>query len=159
MDQGQKAPALPLWELIETIRADRGWTWTQLARVAGVHRTTIDKWRHQPRSPHPPTVKQAAEGLGIDIQEAMKLAGIVPASDQQPEQGPSREPREEVETTSSDVRVARDEVLAAIDEDPELAIVVAQLLARARGGPPPTERASPDEASDPAYRDDPGDVA
>lgn len=159
MDQGQKAPALPLWELLETIRVDRGWTWTQLARVAGVHRTTIDKWRIQPRSPHPPTVKQAAEGLGIDATEAMKLAGIVPASTEVTQQGPSREPREEVEVASSDVRVARDQVLAAMEDDPELAIAFAQLLARARGGPPPTERASPDEVGDPAYRDETGDVA
>lgn len=81
MDQRQHAPARPLWERIERIRLDRGWTKVQLARATGVDRTTLDKWRYQPRSPQPPTVKQVAERLDIDQEEALRLAGITtPAS-------------------------------------------------------------------------------
>lgn len=76
MNQRKTAPARPLWERLERIRLDRGWTKVQLARVAGVDRTTLDKWRHQPRSPQPPTVKAVAEKLGIDSDEALRLAGI-----------------------------------------------------------------------------------
>lgn len=76
MNQRTHAPARALWDRIEQIRNQRGWTKVQLARATGVDRTTLDKWRTQPRSPQPPTVKQVAERLGIDHDEALRLAGI-----------------------------------------------------------------------------------
>lgn len=76
MDESRTAPGRPLWERLERIRLSNGWNKVRLAREAGVDRTTIDKWRYQPRSPQPPTVKIVAGNLGIDAEEALRLAGI-----------------------------------------------------------------------------------
>lgn len=70
-------PALPLWQRIENIRLREGWTRTQVAIHAGVARTTLDSWRRQPRPPLAPTIRDVADRLGIDRDEALRLAGIL----------------------------------------------------------------------------------
>lgn len=75
--QEEDAPARPLYDEVERIRLDNGWTRTQVAKRAGVARGTIDNWRTQRRSPLAPTVKDVAERLGIDADRALRLAGIL----------------------------------------------------------------------------------
>lgn len=71
-------PALPFYELVERIRNRNGWTKVRLAREIGVNRGTVDNWARQSRAPLAATIVPVAEALGIDIDEALALAGIVP---------------------------------------------------------------------------------
>lgn len=74
------APARPLWDRIQTACAERGWNMSRLERETGVTRQTIAKWKTQPRPPQAGTVSTVAQVLGIDLQEALQLAGILPAA-------------------------------------------------------------------------------
>lgn len=76
MTRQQSPPALPLYERVEQLRLEQGWTRVKLAHVAKVSRGTIDSWKSQPRPPLAPTVVAVAERLGIDRDEALGLAGI-----------------------------------------------------------------------------------
>ena len=76
MTQQQSPPALPLYERVEQLRLEQGWTRVRLAQVANVSRGTIDSWKTQPRPPLAPTVVAVADRLGIDQDEALRLAGI-----------------------------------------------------------------------------------
>lgn len=76
MSEQQSAPARPLYDLIERIRIREGWTKVQVARHLGMNRGTIENWKTQPRSPQATTVKDVANRLGIDYDEALALAGI-----------------------------------------------------------------------------------
>jgi transcriptional regulator with XRE-family HTH domain len=80
MSQQQSPPALPFYERVEQIRLERGWTRVKLARTAKVSRGTIDNWKSQPRAPLAPTVTEVADRLGIDRDEALRLAGITRAA-------------------------------------------------------------------------------
>jgi transcriptional regulator with XRE-family HTH domain len=71
------APARPLFDRIESIRANAGMTKTRVAELTGLPRATIDRWQDQPRPPLPESVIKAADGLGIDRNEALRLAGIL----------------------------------------------------------------------------------
>jgi transcriptional regulator with XRE-family HTH domain len=77
MTAERSAPARPLYERVENIRATNGWTKTRLAKVTGLPRTTLERWRDQPRRPLPETVVQVADALGINRDEALTLAGIL----------------------------------------------------------------------------------
>lgn len=81
MTEQQSPPALPFYERVEQIRLDQGWTRVKLAHVANVSRGTIDSWKTQPRPPLAPTVVAVAERLGIDRDEALRLAGIKRAAE------------------------------------------------------------------------------
>lgn len=50
----------------------------QLAQRAGVARTTVDGWKTNPRAPLVTTVTEVADRLGIERQEALRLAGLSP---------------------------------------------------------------------------------
>lgn len=52
----------------------------QLAKKAGVARSTVDGWKTNPRQPLVTTVTDVADRLGIDRQQALRLAGISPAA-------------------------------------------------------------------------------
>lgn len=150
-------PALPWWERVEQLRVDRDWDRSQLARHAGVARTTVDNWKTAPTSPRPKTIAKVAERLGIDKEEAFRLAGILPlATPQGEEEAVGDAPSEPV---PQEARAAKDRVWEAMERDPELAIVIAELVARVGGPPPPTTRASPGREGDSGYRNEPGDVA
>jgi transcriptional regulator with XRE-family HTH domain len=73
----QSAPARPLFDLVESIRVRAGWTKTRLSEMTGVPRTTIERWRDQPRSPLPETVTKVADALCINRDEALHAAGIL----------------------------------------------------------------------------------
>ena len=77
MSQHRDAPARPLYDHVEGIRIRKGWTKTQLARAAKTDRGTIEKWKQQPRAPLPQTVRGVANALGMDLELALKLAGIL----------------------------------------------------------------------------------
>lgn len=77
----RSAPARPLWDRIQTICADRGWSSVRLERETGVARQTISKWKTQPRTPQAATVNAVAQALGIEQEEALRLAGILSTSE------------------------------------------------------------------------------
>lgn len=89
--RGRRTPARPWWERLEQIRLRNGWSRVRLAEKAGVARSTIDGWRTNPRPPHNTTVTDVARRLGIDPEEALRLAGVSvptpstdPAGDEDP---------------------------------------------------------------------------
>ncbi|GAA4225914.1 hypothetical protein GCM10022254_09020 [Actinomadura meridiana] len=57
---------------------EKGWSRVQLAKRAGVARTTVDGWKTNPRAPHVTTVTDVADALGVDRSEALRLAGLTP---------------------------------------------------------------------------------
>jgi transcriptional regulator with XRE-family HTH domain len=77
MSQQPTPPALPLWNCVEGIRIREGWSKVQLARRLGMDRGTISNWQTQPLPPLASTVKTVAERLGIDHEDALRLAGVV----------------------------------------------------------------------------------
>lgn len=81
MEQQRSAPARPLWDRIQFESATRGWSSVRLERETGVSRTTINKWKTQPRPPQAATVNTVAGVLGIDPVEALRLAGILPTDE------------------------------------------------------------------------------
>lgn len=89
------APARPLWDRIQTLCASRGWSGVRLERETGVSRQTVNKWRTQPRPPQAATVNAVATVLGIPLEDALRLAGILPGEEQPPseEPAPEREPQ------------------------------------------------------------------
>ena len=52
-------------------------TKTRLSEITGLPRATIERWRDQPRPPLPESVTKVADALGIDRDEALRLAGIL----------------------------------------------------------------------------------
>lgn len=72
-----RAPAAPLYELVTATLKITGITKAQLKQRSGVARSTIDLWRTQPRPPQPSTVLAVADALGIDRNEALRLAGVL----------------------------------------------------------------------------------
>lgn len=82
MEQPRSAPARPLWDRIQAICAERGWSTVRLERETGVSRQTIAKWKTQPRAPQAATVNTVARVLGIEQEEALRLAGILSAEDE-----------------------------------------------------------------------------
>lgn len=80
----RSAPARPLWDRIQAVCAERGWNTVRLERETGIPRQTINKWKTAPRSPQAATVNPVARVLDIKLEEALRLAGILP-SEEEPE--------------------------------------------------------------------------
>ncbi|MEQ4716493.1 helix-turn-helix transcriptional regulator [Nonomuraea sp. B19D2] len=107
-DDGRRAgPARPFHERVNQERIKRGWTQLKLAEQSGVDRATIHRMRAA--KPQPDTVFALAATLGIDRDEALRLAGLVPG------------------------RVGgQGESVPALAEDPEIEELLAKLPARRR---------------------------
>ncbi|MEV0584038.1 helix-turn-helix transcriptional regulator [Nonomuraea sp. NPDC050310] len=75
-DRDRRGPAYPLYERVLKELNTLNWTQEQFKAHSGVARSTIAKWRYQPRSPQASTVKAVAQALGIPEGEALRLAGI-----------------------------------------------------------------------------------
>lgn len=134
------APARPLWERIERIRRDRGWTKVRLAREIGIDRTTFNKWQTQPRPPQASSVRQVAKRLDIDQAEALQLAGFTDPAAIEPT---STTPYGETP------RTVMDEVNERLKDDPELAQAVLQLIrSAARAGDNRSTEAGQPETGD-----------
>lgn len=123
--RGTTPPALPWWERLEAIRLERGWSRTQLAKKAGVARSTVDGWKTNPRPPFVTTIAEVADRLGVDRQDAFRLAGLT--GETVPADAPQRR------AAPSAAEAERDKWVRAMREDPELLAEFAALLARAQG--------------------------
>lgn len=77
MTHGQASPALPWYELVVKTIALKGWTKAQLTERSGIHRSTIENWRTNPRPPQARAVNSVADVLGIDRARALRLAGVI----------------------------------------------------------------------------------
>lgn len=75
----RSAPARPFWDRIQVELGIRGWNTSRLERETGVSRQTIAKWKTARRAPQTPTVQNVATTLGINLEEALRLAGVIPA--------------------------------------------------------------------------------
>lgn len=95
-------PARGLYDLVEELRTRRGWTKVQLSRIAGVHRSTIENWKIQPKPPQASTVVEIADALYIDRDQALRLAGITGPTRRPPET--AREPEDELLTRVERIR-------------------------------------------------------
>lgn len=101
-------PALPLYKEILARLLTAGETKTWLSRTSGVSRGSIDNLAKQPRPPYAGTVVALADTLGIDRDEALRLAGVFAAETTTPPSTPL-----ELHEVSSDVLVAEINRLAA----------------------------------------------
>lgn len=70
-------PALELYERVKQEIALRGWTWTRLCQETGLARSTFNLWKTQRQPPQPRPVNAVADALGINREEALRLAGIL----------------------------------------------------------------------------------
>lgn len=77
MNKQRPAPARPLWDRITTICAERGWSTVRLESESGVARSTFGKWKTAPRAPTVGTVASVARVLDLDLEEALRLAGVL----------------------------------------------------------------------------------
>lgn len=71
-----KPPALPLYEAVMERLKATGTTKLQLHQRSGVARSTVDAWRTRLTTPQPSTVLSVARELGINEDEALRLAGL-----------------------------------------------------------------------------------
>ncbi|WP_219471571.1 hypothetical protein [Nonomuraea rhizosphaerae] len=69
-------PGLPLWLAAERARVAAGAGKQQWAKTLGIGRVTYDRLTTQASPPIARTVKKIADVIGIDIDEAMRLAGL-----------------------------------------------------------------------------------
>jgi transcriptional regulator with XRE-family HTH domain len=76
-----------LYDRVEGIRLRRGWTRVQVAQHIGVDRKTIDNWKTNMAVPLAPTVIRVAEKLGLDREEVLRLAGLLPGGVEGGERG------------------------------------------------------------------------
>jgi lambda repressor-like predicted transcriptional regulator len=70
-------PAKPLYDAVLAALAAQGRSKNWLHLRSGVARNTIDNWRTRPRAPQSRTVLAVAHALGMDPDEALRLAGVV----------------------------------------------------------------------------------
>jgi lambda repressor-like predicted transcriptional regulator len=70
------APARPFLELIEATLNRQGKTKAWLAQRSKVNRNTINNWGIQPRTPQAGNVLAVADALGIEQDQALRLAGL-----------------------------------------------------------------------------------
>ena len=79
-------PAKPLYDAVIRALAAQGRSKNWLHLRSGVARNTLDNWRTRPRPPQSRTVLAVAHALGMDRDEALRLAGVIRESPEpQPE--------------------------------------------------------------------------
>jgi transcriptional regulator with XRE-family HTH domain len=108
----RSAPARPLWDRIQTACAERGWNAVRLERETGVTRQTIAKWKTAPRAPQAATVNTVARVLGIDLTEALRLAGVIPQEESATEESKDEWTLEEARAEIAKLQAKMDELLA-----------------------------------------------
>ena len=69
-------PAAPLYEAVTDALKRIGMTKVQLHQRSGVARSTIDGWKTRMTPPHAATVLNVARVVGIEDDEALRLAGL-----------------------------------------------------------------------------------
>lgn len=69
-------PAAPLYEAVAAALETTGMTKVQLHQRSGIARSTIDGWKTAARPPHAATVLAVAKVVGIEAEEALRLAGL-----------------------------------------------------------------------------------
>ena len=84
----QPTPARPFYDAIARALAAQGRSKNWLHLRSGVARNTIDNWKTRPRPPMSRTVLAVAHALGMDADEALKLAGIVKEPPETAQEGP-----------------------------------------------------------------------
>jgi transcriptional regulator with XRE-family HTH domain len=72
-----RPPAARFYDAVVSALASRGLNKLKLHELTGVARSTIDGWRTQTRPPYAEKILIVAEALGIDKEEALRLAGVV----------------------------------------------------------------------------------
>lgn len=74
----ERGVAYDFWVRVKDALADKGWTDTELHQRTGVARSTVNNLKTATRVSRR-TVNKLAQALGIDSEEAWRLAGITPA--------------------------------------------------------------------------------
>lgn len=88
-----RAPAAAFHAAIKAALDQMGRTQVWLSKETGIPRSTLNAWKTQPRPPYAKTVIRVADALGMDRNEALRLAG-----------------------RESDVRVALEDQVVSLDE-------------------------------------------
>jgi transcriptional regulator with XRE-family HTH domain len=73
--QHDRTPGRPLWLAAERKRVAEGWTKGELVQRAGIGRVTYDRLESQSNPPIGRTVKKVADAIGMDYEDALRLAG------------------------------------------------------------------------------------
>jgi transcriptional regulator with XRE-family HTH domain len=85
--QRGRGVAYSFWVLIEETRARRGLSKRALAQASGIPASTMDNLATSTRPPLPRVVNALIDALGLDRDEAYRLAGTTPQPDE-PDGGP-----------------------------------------------------------------------
>lgn len=104
----ESIPGRPLYDHVVELLARQGRTKSWLAQRAGVSRVTLENWSKQPKPPQSATVLAVADALGMDHDEALRLAGLIPGGTTIPGGAPT-----ELHEVPSDALVAEINRLAA----------------------------------------------
>lgn len=86
----ERGVAYDFWVRVQTEQARRGWNDSELHARSGIPRTTVDRLKKGKRAPQPNTVNSLAKALGIDLDEAHQLSGLVPRPPTEPDPGQPR---------------------------------------------------------------------
>jgi DNA-binding XRE family transcriptional regulator len=86
-EQAHSPPGLPLWRAAERRRAAEGWTKSELVQRAGIGRVSYDRLATQKTKPQARTIRKIAGAIGLDVDEAMRLAGHQTAAAPRPDSG------------------------------------------------------------------------
>jgi transcriptional regulator with XRE-family HTH domain len=82
MTNRPRGVAWPFWKRLKDAQADIPLTDTELQRLSGVARTTVDRLEHGKRPPQARVIHALADAVHIDRDEALRLAGL--KADEQP---------------------------------------------------------------------------
>jgi len=77
-NESDRGVAYDFWKRVKSEQASRGWTDTELSGRSGIPRSTIDRLEVGKRPPASRVVNTLASVLGIDGDEARRLARVVP---------------------------------------------------------------------------------
>jgi transcriptional regulator with XRE-family HTH domain len=71
----ERPPAIRFYEAVTRALAKQGLNKAQLHQRSGIARSTVDNWRTGAKVPHAASVIAVADALGIDREEALRMAG------------------------------------------------------------------------------------
>lgn len=112
MAQQPRGVAYDFWLRLENERVANNWAQVELARRAGVPTSTINRLRNSARPPYASTVNSLAEAAGIDLKEAHRLAGLIPADEREAQRA-----AEELDDFEGQIQAIRDSDLPRLAKD------------------------------------------
>lgn len=99
-----------LWVRIEQLRVAKGLAQSALVAQSGISASTINRLKTSTRAPQPRIVYALADAVGLDRDEAVRLAGILP-----PNLDPDVSVRDAITRSTEYTQPQKDALLAVLD--------------------------------------------